>query len=233
MPISDDKIQRAYRVRITIFLLCVVLTVGVLSTIYQGIQTLNRLGAVENDRDQWQRTTEIIRALNVSEGGVVADIGSGAGYFALKLSSLVGKTGEVLAVDIRREPLIFLRIRTLLRNQHNVRTIVGDPDDPKLSRQAVDAVLMANAYHEFEHPRQILGCVLRSLRRGGRLVVADRGPRSENGDGRDAEIHRHELPLHLVETELRQSGFELVEWDDLFIDRPDDRPWWLIIARKP
>ena len=233
MPVSDDKIQRAYKIRISIFLLCSALIVVGLSTVYQAIQTLNRLEVVEHDRDQWQRPADIIQALDLREGSVVADIGSGAGYFALKLSPAVGKSGEVLAVDIQKQPLIFLRIRTFLRNQHNVHIILGDPDDPKLSQSAVDAVLIVNAYHEFENPQKILECIIRALRPGGRLVVADRGPRSGNGDVRDAEVRRHELSPNLAESELRQSGLELVKREDRFIDRPDDRPWWLMVARKP
>ena len=149
MPVSDDRIQRAYRVRITIFLICAVLTVAILSTASQAILTLNRLEVVEHDRDQWQRPADVMQALDLREGSVVADIGSGAGYFALKLSPAVGKSGTVLAVDIQKEPLIFLWIRTLLRNQHNVHIIRGSPDDPKLPQSAVDNVLIVNAYHEF------------------------------------------------------------------------------------
>lgn len=234
MPIPDSEIQRAYRVRISIFVVCSVLTVAVLVTVYRGIQTLNRLEVVEQERDQWQRPSDIMQALDLKEGSVAADVGSGAGYFALKLSSPVGKSGEVLAVDIQRLPLIFLRIRTLLRREGNIRTILSDPDDPKLPRQAVDAALIVNAYHELEHPRRTLDCILRSLRSKGRLVVVDRGPRSGGEVYRSLESNRHELSPKLVESELLKSGFELVAREDGFIDRPSaDQRWWLIVVRKP
>src|SRR5216684_3318670 len=92
-PAPDSKFQRTYRVGIALFLVCVVLIVLFLSTVYQGIQTLARLNVVERERDQWQRPSEVIQALNLREGGGVVDLGSGAGYFALKLSSAVGKNG--------------------------------------------------------------------------------------------------------------------------------------------
>jgi hypothetical protein len=41
------------------------------------------------------------------------------------------------------------------------------------------------------------------------------------------------LSANLAESELLQSGFELLRREDRFIDRPDDQPWWLIVARKP
>lgn len=232
MPVSDDKIQRAYRVRIIIFLVCVVLTTAFLGTAYQAIQTLARLEVVERGRDQWQRPSEILQELDLREGSVVADIGSGAGYFALKLSSRVGKNGEVLAIDILREPLVFLWMRTCLRSGYNIHIIHGNPNDPKLS-QAVDAVLIANTYHEFEHPEKMLECIMRSLRPRGRLVIADRGPRSVDHDDRKVERGHHELSPNFVEDDLRQSGFRLIKRQARFIDRPEDRPWWLIVARKP
>ena len=233
MPVSDDKIQRAYRVRIIIFLLCVILITALLGTAYRAIETIARLDVVEHERDQWQRPSEILQALNLRDGSVVADIGAGAGYLTLKLSSRVGNNGEVLAVDILREPLIFLWIRSWLRNEHNVHILRGDPDDPKLARQTVDSVLISNTYHEFQHPNRMLQRIIRSLRSHGRLVIADRGPRSADGGDREVERLHHELSPNLVESDLRECGFRLVERDDRFIDRSGDQPWWLIVAQKP
>jgi hypothetical protein len=66
---------------------------------------------VERERDQWQRPADIIRALDIRQSSVVADLRCGAGYFALKLAAAVRPPGEVLAVDIRLLPLLFLRVR--------------------------------------------------------------------------------------------------------------------------
>jgi hypothetical protein len=41
------------------------------------------------------------------------------------------------------------------------------------------------------------------------------------------------MPLTVVESELRQKGFEIVSRDDRFIDPPGDDLWWLVIGRKP
>jgi predicted methyltransferase len=73
-----------------------------------------------------------------------------------------------------------------------------------------------------------------SLKPGGRLVIVDRGPRSGRAESREAEAEHHELRPDLVETEVRNAGFEIVRRDNLFIDRPvDDHIWWLLVARKP
>lgn len=200
--------------------------------LYSVLNTLQRLEVVESERDHWQRPGDILSALDLREGKVVVDLGSGAGYFALKISPVVGNRGEVLAVDIRKLSLSFLWIRAALRSPHNILVIVGEEDTPRLPAEAVDAVLIANTYHEFRNPRVMLDHAFRSLRSGGRVVIVDRGLRPVNGE--PAELARgHEIPLQVVEEELRQKGLEIISREDPFIDRPGDDLWWLLVARKP
>ena len=81
----------SYRLKIALFLIGSLAVVAVLYTVAQGMETLERLNVVERDRDQWQRPSDIIQELNLTDGAVVVDLGSGAGYFALKLSPIVGR----------------------------------------------------------------------------------------------------------------------------------------------
>ena len=234
MPVPDSRIQRTYRVRVALFLIGTVLLLVLLSYLYQAVQTLYALDRIESERDHWQRPTDVVQALNLSEGGVVVDFGSGVGYFALKLPLIVGKSGSIVAEDIRQEPLVFLRIRALLRGRHNLRTIRGETDNPRLPAGFADAVLIANTYHELTEPKQILRHLAESLKRGGRLVIVDRALRSGPAESRESQTEHHELRPDLVETEVRNAGFEIISRDDLFIDRPvDDHIWWLLVARKP
>src|SRR5438105_14169955 len=108
----DGRIRRVWRIRISVFLVCAALLAVALGAAYQALQTLRALEVVERERDSWQRPSDIIAALDVSEGSIVADLGSGVGYFALKIAPIVGRKGEVLAVDILRQPLTFLGIST-------------------------------------------------------------------------------------------------------------------------
>jgi ubiquinone/menaquinone biosynthesis C-methylase UbiE len=201
--------------------------------LYSAVITLQRLDVVEAQRDHWQRPAEVLRALDVRDGNVVADLGSGAGYFTLKISPIVGKSGQVLAVDIRKLSLLFLWIRAVLRTPHNIQIIIGEADDPHLPTETVDAVLIANTYHEFLNPRMMLDHAFRSLRSGGRLVIVDRGPRAVYAEESREVLAGHEIPLSAVDNEVRKSGFEITGREDPFIDRAGDDPWWLLTARKP
>ena len=241
-PAPDDQIHRAYRVRVALFFVLVVIMVAALFLIYQLTQTLYQLYLAEGERDRWQRPDDVIESLKLKDGNMVADVGCGVGYFSLKLAPKVAEHGSVLAEDILGESLTFLWIRAFLHHQSNIHIIHGNPDDPHLPKGGVDAVLIANSYHEFTKPLAILDHTFRALRSDGRLVVLDRGPRSYHGESREIQMQQYQIAASIAEDEIRQRGFEVISRDDRFIDRPaterpgdrpDDHIWWLIVARKP
>jgi predicted methyltransferase len=207
--------------KIALWLIGGLLVLILLSVIGQGLNTLDRLTLVEHERDSWQRAPEITGQLNLRNGSRVVDVGSGAGYFTLKLSDAVGPTGNVQAVDILRLPLAFLWIRAHRSRFHNVEVVLGEPDDPHISGP-VDAVLIANTYHELARPDVILAHLRNALTDGGRLVIADRGPHSTNTE--------HASDPAKVEAELRRDGFDIQSRQDHFLDQPDEGPWFLIVA---
>jgi ubiquinone/menaquinone biosynthesis C-methylase UbiE len=212
------------RYRVLLFLLCSVLIFIGFAALYDGLNTLNRLDYVERERDGWQRPEDILQELNLRDGVTVADIGCGAGYFALKLSPKVGRSGKVLAIDIRRESLAFLWVRSFMRGDRNISIVRNEPDDPSLPER-VDGVLIVNTYHEFQHPEAILGAVRRSLSPDGRLVIADRG-----SDSGEVKAH-HTADVEHVNEELAAEGFEVVRRNNRFIEDARAGQWWLITAR--
>jgi ubiquinone/menaquinone biosynthesis C-methylase UbiE len=141
--------------------------------------------------------------------------------------------GRVVAVDIRRLPLLFLRIRTFLRNQHNISVVHATASDPGLPVGSIDAVLIANTYHEFSNSKAMLAHILRSLVPGGRLVVVDRSPESINPQHYEGEVGHRYLLSATVESELLQTGFKIINRQDHFIEEPAKESWWLIVAGKP
>jgi predicted methyltransferase len=213
------KIEKPFK--ITLWLIGGLLVLILLSVIGQGLNTLDRLTLVEHERDSWQRAPEIIGQLNLRDGSRVVDVGSGAGYFTMKLSAAVGPTGKVQAVDILRLPLTFLWIRAHRSGLHNVEVVLGEPDDPHVSGP-VDAILIANTYHELARPTIVLAHLRDAIVGGGRLVIADRGLHSSNAE--------HAVDPAIVEAELRRDGFDIQSRQDHFLDQPDEGPWFLIVA---
>jgi len=220
------------RVRVAIFLCAVLTGLIVVYTLYKGVNTLNRLSVVEADRDQWQKPETIIAALQLRDDSVVADIGSGAGYFALKLSRRVSR-GRVYALDSQRLPLSFLWIRALLGSLHNISIRNADAAAPGLPPHSLDAVLIANTYHEFSHPDEILDQLHKSMKAGGRLVVVDHTHARSSRESHDE--NEHQVEADAVEAGLRRQGFQIVDRRNLFVHPESGDAWWLLaaISRSP
>jgi predicted methyltransferase len=221
----------SYRTKLFVFVLIVLAILFAVNVGYSALETISHLNAIEAERDHWQRPADVIHALDLKRDDVVVDLGCGSGYFTLKLSSEVGDNGRVIAEDIRRLPLVFLWFRAAERGEHNVRVLFGEPRNPHLPSR-VHAVLISNTYHEFTDSRPILIHVFQSLVSGGRLVVVDRQPKPASPATPQAS--EHEISADVVESELRQANFDIVNRQDRFIQKDSyGESWWLIVARKP
>ena len=220
--------KRIVGLLVLVFVLVAVVFVG-----DQAVRTLRILTSVERERDTWQRPDEILRHLDPRPGATIVDLGSGAGYFALKIAPRVAPNGRVLAVDLRRQSLAFLWIRAVLGGHSNLHVIRGQVDDPELPPGPIDAVLIANTYHELTAPAAILKVLFTSMRSGARLVIVDRAPRDGDESG-TAPAEHHEMTAAMAEREINQQGFQTVSREDRLIDRPQDEDvWWLIVFCKP
>jgi predicted methyltransferase len=82
-------------------------------------------------RDAYQNPHEVILALSLREGEIVADIGAGSGYFTLRLAHHVGDNGRVYAVDINPDMIVHLNRRIRDVQLKNVVTVLAVPDDPR------------------------------------------------------------------------------------------------------
>src|SRR6266436_6261592 len=55
--------------------------------------TLEDFKAGDANRETYQRATDVLKALEVSNGDWVADLGAGGGYYSMRLCDVVGPTG--------------------------------------------------------------------------------------------------------------------------------------------
>jgi len=79
----------------------------------------------------------------------------------------------VLAVDIQQEMLDMLAANAKRRGVGNVEPVMGTTSDPKLPKEGVDVVLMVDAYHEFDQPREMMDAIVAALKPGGRVVLVE------------------------------------------------------------
>ena len=97
-------------------------------------QTMSFHGApwlVRDNRDDEERTSEVLKQLELKPGMVVCDLGCGNGYYTLQMAPQVAPEGKVLAVDIQTEMLHLLELRSETLGIDNVEAVLGTLVDPQ------------------------------------------------------------------------------------------------------
>jgi predicted methyltransferase len=131
------------------------------------------LGVLEGpDRVQWNKPDQIMDALNIADGSIVADLGAGGGWFTVRLAQRVGPKGIVYAEDIQQLMIEAIKRRVQRENLTNVRTILGTTKDSRLPH-GLDAVVIMGAYNEMEDPVALLKDAAASLKPQGRIGVVE------------------------------------------------------------
>jgi ubiquinone/menaquinone biosynthesis C-methylase UbiE len=197
--------------------------------------------ATDAQRESEQRASAILRALDLKNGDSAADVGAGGGYYAARLSPMVGPKGRVFAVEVRESSLTLLKQRAAADHLDNVVVVQGEANNPHLEAGSLDAVLIVDAYHEMKEYEAILEQIQRALKPGGRLVIADYSDRPARSEPREVQTKKHFLLPELVREELIHAGFEIIKLDDPLLERkPDARnarigtaDLWLLTARRP
>lgn len=145
----------------------------------------------------------LIAALNLTAADRVADIGSGEGYYSLKLAAHL-PSGRVYAVDLQPALLDSVATRARALGFRNIETVLGSETSPNLAPESVDVALIVVSYHEFSHPREMLEALYRSLTPGGRLVVVE-----YRGEDETIPVSRlHRMTLAQARKEMESVGFE-------------------------
>jgi SAM-dependent methyltransferase len=160
------------------------------------------------NREDVQRSPDIMQALAFRPGERVADIGAGTGYFTFQVADAVGAAGRVMALDIAPEMLDYLDLRVKARRATNVSLRRVAADDPRLEPGSVDTILMIDAIHYVQDRVTYAKKLLPALAPGGRVVIIDYRPRpmSERPWGPPPE---QQFPREQMDREMEAAGFRV------------------------
>ncbi len=124
-------------------------------------------------RDAYQKPAEVVAALALKPGEVLADIGAGSGYFAVRLAKEVGPAGRLYGVDVSPEMIVHLNRRLRDGGITNVQTVLSAPDDPLLLDASVNRFFICDTWHHIDDQAKYLALMKRMLRPGGQVVMID------------------------------------------------------------
>jgi len=173
---------------------------------FKGVEKWTRIFD-DPKRDEWQKPQEVVLALGLKPGQIVADLGAGTGYFEKRLSKAVAPGGMVLAIDTEPEMVRHLGERALQEGTANVVPVLALPQEAFVPPGRADCVLVVDTYHHIDDRVRYFHRMKEVLAPGGRIVIIDFhkrllpvGPPPE-----------HKLPREFVVDEMKQAGFGLAD----------------------
>jgi cyclopropane fatty-acyl-phospholipid synthase-like methyltransferase len=178
-------------------------------------------------RAESQKLDQVLADLSLKPGMIVADIGAGSGFFSRPLAKAVAPGGKVYAVDIQQGLLDYINKRDAEENIHNLQTVLGEFDDPKLPMRNVDLAFINDVLHHIEHRALYLKALGTYMKPTGRIAIIEMNkddPNTGHKNQPELLVGRDEI-LHW----MSDAGFKLVEEHaDLY---PGTK-WFLIFGRK-
>jgi len=171
---------------------------------FRGAEWLER-----DERVVEERPEQVLDAMGLEAGDIVADIGCGSGYYTRRIVPRVQPGGRVYCQDIQPEMLEIMEARALGADvsASGVVPVLGTSTDTRLPDGVVDWIIMADVYHEMSEPEAMLASMRRVLAPGGRVALLEYRVEDGTGDRIKAD---HAMSVRQVLAEWRDAGFELV-----------------------
>jgi ubiquinone/menaquinone biosynthesis C-methylase UbiE len=135
--------------------------------------------------DRWALTLEsgrrlesleienVVAAIGLRPGDVVADIGAGTGIFSVPMARAVGASGTVYSVEVDAGFLPLIEAKAREGGVTNVRTVLGEFGDPRLPTRDVDVAFFHDVLHHIEQRAAYIRALAAYLPSGSRIVVVD------------------------------------------------------------
>jgi ubiquinone/menaquinone biosynthesis C-methylase UbiE len=158
-----------------------------------------------------QPPDQVMDAMGVKKGMVVAEIGAGQGRYVVQLALRVGESGRVFAEDIDAASLEYLERRCKRGGLKNVETILGDVTDPKLPEGTLDLIFVISSYHHFDDPVALMRKARPALKPDGILAIGEWLPREGNSsystpEEMEAQMKKAGYRLDRIETFLEKNN---------------------------
>ena len=119
---------------------------------------------------------KVLHAVELDKNMIVADLGSGNGFFTVPAARIIGEQGQVWAVDILEEALGNLISLARMEGRNNILTQQCDLDAPQscnIPELTCDLVIVGKVLAQMKNPQNLANEAYRILKTGGKLLVVE------------------------------------------------------------
>ena len=156
------------------------------------------------DRAAWQKPDDVVLALHLTGGEVVADVGAGSGYFTFRFATALPR-GRVVATDIEPEMIRHMHHKAMTEGIRNVEPVLASADDPKVPT-AADIVFVCDVLHHVSDRRAWLVRLHDQMKPGARLILVE----FKDGDLPEGPPAALKIPREEMLRLVHASGFTLI-----------------------
>jgi arsenite methyltransferase len=168
------------------------------------------------------KPSEIIEHLNIVNGMVVGDIGSGGGYFSREFARKVGRNGQVYAIDVDHKFLEYVGMNLEKEGIKNVKTIIANPNGKDLPKN-VDLFFLRNVFHHLPDQESYFKNIKEFLNDNGKIAIIDYERKKFSFSG----LFGHYTSPNVLLDVMDKAGFYPMEKYDFLPDQ-----LFVIFAKK-
>lgn len=163
------------------------------------------------DRDEWQKPDKVIESFNLSGDAVVVEVGSGTGYFAVRLAPLL-RNGKIICFDQSAQMTSHLKNRAEELGLTNVDARTTEPDGRFKLEEKADLIFSVDVYHHMKDRIEYFSKIAEYLKPSGVIAIIDR-----TGEKIEGQPMGHRVPKEEIKKEMKEAGFELVNDFDFLL----------------
>ena len=153
---------------------------------------------------------KVLEKLDIHVGDIIADIGSGGGFFTFEMAQRTGPGGEVFAADTNEGLLSRIEGIASKNQVSNIKTVLCGEEGCPLQKESCDLIFMRNVLHHIKNPVSYFQKLRESIKPGGRIAILD-WRKSEGGFvGRSGHCTPEEEILKI----MQKAGFSRLQTFD-------------------